>query len=247
MKTNIRRTLLAASLVLNIFMGATLLYDYLLGDSRLVVYGIVAYLVFGAIALVVVGFMREENADIRYVEIRQVPGPIQPPQPARQREIGSSPPTPAPLAKTQISRGPFRYEGYTLYSKQVKMKNNAPRDIFFFAKTAPKSGRPIAKPEGYHVGVNERTGLPFLKRGPGLDGENLTPKLVTALRPQCSALTSNSEQCRRSARAGSRYCSGHFGYQPVVLRKAEVARVDTKPHVKGARDTLPSVRHRGVN
>ncbi|MFO1534838.1 MAG: hypothetical protein ABR586_04170, partial [Thermoplasmatota archaeon] len=137
---------------------------------------------------------------------------------------------------------PFTYRGYTLYSRDVELKSGGRRTIWFFAKQEPKSGHVAAKPAGYHVGVNERTGLPFLKKGKGADGEDLTPELVQAYRPQCSALTDEGHQCRNSARHDSKYCISHFGYQPPAIAKAAAAREDTMPRVKGAPDTKPSVR-----
>ncbi|MCA1818870.1 MAG: hypothetical protein LC620_02260, partial [Halobacteriales archaeon] len=73
-------------------------------------------------------------------------------------------------------------------------------------------------------------------------GEDLTPHVEAAYRPQCSALTDDGHQCRNSARGGSKYCSSHFGYQPPAIAKAEAVREDTLPRVKDAPDTLPSVR-----
>ncbi|MFA5943989.1 MAG: hypothetical protein WC876_05940 [Candidatus Thermoplasmatota archaeon] len=139
---------------------------------------------------------------------------------------------------------PFVYNGYTLYSRKVDLKNGGARTIWFFSKRTPASGEISRKPSGFHVGVNERTGLPFLKKGGGQDGEDLTPHLVHALRPQCSALTEGDKQCRNSARADSKYCASHFGYQPPVIAKAEATRKDTRARVRGAPDTVPSVRRK---
>ncbi|HUR61636.1 MAG TPA: hypothetical protein VM286_04660 [Candidatus Thermoplasmatota archaeon] len=152
----------------------------------------------------------------------------------------------APVPQDQAEPFPFTYEGYTLYSRDVDLKNGGHRTIYFFAKHTPKSGAMAAKPAGYHVGVNERTGLPFLKKGTGADGEDLTPNLVQAYRPQCSALTDEGHQCRNSARAESKYCSSHFGYQPPAIAKAAANREDTKPRVPEAADTKPSVRRKSA-
>src|SRR5206468_1944684 len=111
-------------------------------------------------------------------------------------------------------------------------------------KTAPRSGHPAAKPAGFHVGVNERTGLPFLKKGTAADGEDVTPKIEAGYRPQCAALTDFGHQCRNSARHESKYCASHFGYQPPTMAKAAAAREDTLPRVKQAPDTVPSVRRK---
>ncbi|MEA3166266.1 MAG: hypothetical protein QOJ26_1138 [Thermoplasmata archaeon] len=155
-------------------------------------------------------------------------------------------PSPAPVAVPSLDfqedAFPFTYNGFTLYSRKVDLKNGGARTIWFFSKRIPASGEKSRKPSGFHVGVNERTGLPFLKKGGGKDGEDLTPHLEHALRPQCSALTEDGKQCRNSARADSKYCASHFGYQPPQIAKAEAARKDTLARVKGARDTVPSVR-----
>lgn len=167
-----------------------------------------------------------------------------------------------PAAKPAAT-GPFQFNGYTLYSREMELKGDGTRrTIYFFAKSQPKSGHPAPKPSGYHVGVNERTGLPFLKRGAGKDGEDLTPAAAEPdYRPQCSALTADGAQCRNSARAGSKYCGSHVGYQPKTLKgsakkiegkswspfdrltdRMSVKKADVKPRVKGAKDTKPSVR-----
>lgn len=138
--------------------------------------------------------------------------------------------------------GPFRFNDYTLYSRNVTLKNGGTRPIYFFAKSKPVSGNAIAKPTGFHVGVNERTGLPFLKRGDGPDGEDLTPALPDSYRPQCGALTDEGHQCRNSSRADSKYCASHFGYRPPVMAQAAAKREDTLPRVKEAPDTVPTVR-----
>lgn len=153
------------------------------------------------------------------------------------------PATQPPLAFTEDAF-PFVYNGYTLYSRKVDLKNGGIRTIWFFSKRTPASGEVARKPSGFHVGVNERTGLPFLKKGGGRDGEDLTPKVEHSLRPQCSALTEDGKQCRNSARHESKYCASHFGYQPPQIAKAEANRKDTQARVKGAPDTVPSVRRR---
>jgi hypothetical protein len=134
-----------------------------------------------------------------------------------------------------------------LYNRDVDLKNGGHRTIYFFAKHAPKSGSMSAKPAGFHVGVNERTGLPFLKKGKGADGEDLTPNLVQAYRPQCSALTDEGHQCRNSSRHDSKYCISHFGYQPPAIAKAAADREDTKPRVADAPDTKPTVRRKATS
>jgi len=59
----------------------------------------------------------------------------------------------------------FTYEGWTLYKRDVTLKGGRQQTIYFFSKRSPKSGTPCEKPAGYSVGVNKRTGLPYLKKG----------------------------------------------------------------------------------
>jgi predicted flap endonuclease-1-like 5' DNA nuclease len=58
----------------------------------------------------------------------------------------------------------FTHNGYTLYRREVETKAGS-RPLYFFSKGQPKSGEAAALPEGHEVGVNDRTGLPFLRRG----------------------------------------------------------------------------------
>ncbi|MEA3137151.1 MAG: basic amino acid/polyamine antiporter, family, partial [Thermoplasmata archaeon] len=61
--------------------------------------------------------------------------------------------------------GAFRHLGYTLYRRDIATKAGGSRPLYFFAKATPKSGSPAPKPDGYNVGVNDRTGLPYLTKG----------------------------------------------------------------------------------
>lgn len=58
----------------------------------------------------------------------------------------------------------FEYEGYTLHTRKVTLKGGREQQIYFFSKKEPKSGEPCEKPDGYIVGQNKRTGLPYLKK-----------------------------------------------------------------------------------
>ena len=59
---------------------------------------------------------------------------------------------------------PYQYQGWTLYSRDVKLKRGPKVTIFFFSKKKPKSGKQMdVLPAGKKVVVNKRTGLPFLK------------------------------------------------------------------------------------
>jgi hypothetical protein len=58
----------------------------------------------------------------------------------------------------------YTYEGWTLYRREVTLKGGRNQTIYFFSKRSPKSGTACDLPPGYSVGVNKRTGLPFLKK-----------------------------------------------------------------------------------
>ena len=63
------------------------------------------------------------------------------------------------------SNMPYTYQGWTLYSRAVKLKKGPTVTIYFFSKRKPKSGKPMDEmPKGRKVGVNKRTGLPFLRK-----------------------------------------------------------------------------------
>jgi hypothetical protein len=58
----------------------------------------------------------------------------------------------------------YKYEGWTLYTRNVNLKGGRQQTIYFFSKRSPKSGTPCDLPNGYAVGVNKRTSLPYLKK-----------------------------------------------------------------------------------
>ena len=58
----------------------------------------------------------------------------------------------------------FTHEGWTLYTRDVKLKGGRNQTIYFFSKKTPKSGKPCDKCDNMAVGVNKRTGLPYLKK-----------------------------------------------------------------------------------
>jgi hypothetical protein len=263
MKPAIVPTLLILCVLADIALLGVILYDYYQNASKWLnglLYAFAALVLFSAILFLLAG-RRETKTVTETVVVRETTtgptetvvvretGPVvyegmRPIPPAPIRALREHPPRRIPAAAPPVGSGiPFVYNGYTLFTKEVQLKNGGRRPIYFFSKRKPKSGRMCAKPLNYHVGVNERTGLPFLKKGGGADGEDLTPALAeAAYRPQCSALTEEGVQCRNSAREGSKYCAPHFGYQPPVLGKATVDRKDTLAHVKDAPDTKPSTR-----
>lgn len=276
------RNLLLACIFLDLALIGVVVYDYFQNDSAwiVIVLGVFAVFVVITAVLFFLAGRAEPAADPERVVVRVVeekPGetvfvpqptgdihPPIPPAPLRSTHFVAPvpPPRPAALTRHLPPEGPFKFNGYTLHKKDVKLANkNGNRTIYFFSKRKPRSGKPCAKPAGYHVGVNERTGLPFLKKGAGADGEDLTPQAEHAYRPQCSAVTADGAQCRNSARQGSKYCAPHFGYQPPtttgLAKRIEgedwsddddqtdagtVRDADTKARVKKAKDTKPSVR-----
>ena len=288
MKPTTIRTLLVLCIVLDLALVGVVLYDYFQNDSDWIVIVLAVFAVF--VVLTMILFLLagrrtgEERVVVRVVEREGTPAeaapapapvptgdvlPPIPPAPVRTTEfIPPVPPAkPRALQSAAPARtapvGPFVYKGYTLHSRSVKLANaGGTRTIYFFSKKKPKSGKPCPKPAGYHVGVNERTGLPFLKKGAGPDGEDLTPESAEAgYRPQCSAVTADGAQCRNSARGGSKYCGSHFGYQPKTAKglakaiegeawsdedkrtdAATVREADTVARVEDAPDTKPSVR-----
>lgn len=58
----------------------------------------------------------------------------------------------------------YMYEGWTLYKREVTLKGGRKQTIYYFSKRMPKSGTACDLPPGYGVGVNKRTGLPYLKK-----------------------------------------------------------------------------------
>lgn len=236
MKRNTIRNLLMLAFLINIVFLVFVILDYTQWKSAHIVPLFVGWGAFIVIALLFGLFVRadDELPASRTVEFVPV---------ARVAPMAAAP------ARAPEPTGPFVYNGYTLFSRDMKLKGDKKmRTIYFFSKHKPKSGVAVPKPAGYHVGVNERTGLPFLKKGVGMEGEDLTPVIEAKPMPQCSAITEDGKQCRNSARHESKYCASHFGYQPQeakTIRKATgapVASADTKPRWGRAKDTKPSTR-----
>lgn len=243
MNDQTNRGLLVAALSTNCLFLVLALLDYSAWESQYQWPIFVAWAFL--IVLQVVLALAASGVRVEVVQERRVERAVAP-TPAPVVRVVAPASTPGPAKVAPMEPFPFTYNGYTLYTRGVELKNGGERAIWFFSKRTPASGKPAAKPAGFHVGVNERTGLPFLKRGTGRDGEDLTPAIEHALRPQCSALTEDDKQCRNSARADSKYCASHFGYQPPVISKAEVSRTDTTARVRGAPDTKPSARKRSL-
>ena len=69
--------------------------------------------------------------------------------------------------EAEHGNGPYKHNGYTLHTREVTFKSGHTQRIYFFCTTGkkPKSGVPCDKPDNMVVGVNKRTGLPYLKKG----------------------------------------------------------------------------------
>ena len=50
--------------------------------------------------------------------------------------------------------------------KEIKTANGKMRTIHFFSKKKPDDGEPVPLPEDFEVQVNQKTGLPYLKKKP---------------------------------------------------------------------------------
>lgn len=59
---------------------------------------------------------------------------------------------------------PYKYGEYTLYTKEVELRGGRKQKIYFFSKKEQEDATPAPLPEGYEVKVNDKTGLPFLKK-----------------------------------------------------------------------------------
>jgi hypothetical protein len=80
-------------------------------------------------------------------------------------EVGINPRTKMPYLQKIGKPKVFTYGDYTLYTRKIKLKNvNRELDMYFFSPHKPKSGSPCAKPDGYELGVNSKTGLPYLRK-----------------------------------------------------------------------------------
>jgi hypothetical protein len=79
-------------------------------------------------------------------------------------EIGINDRSKMPYLKKIGKQKPYKVGAYTLYKKDVKLKNGNIVTIHFFSRKKPKSGKPTIKPEGYEVKFNSRSNLPLLKK-----------------------------------------------------------------------------------
>jgi DNA-binding protein HU-beta len=121
-----------------------------------------------------------------------------------------------------------------------------------FGRTTPEAAPVKAKPAKVKVAkpvtpAKKTAPKPAAKKGPAKAAAKAPAKKAPAKaakkehRPQCSAVTKAGDQCKSSAREGSKNCGSHKGYKPTA--KAVVAKAkDTKPAAKKAADTKPTAR-----
>ncbi len=58
----------------------------------------------------------------------------------------------------------YTHNGWTLFTRPVTLRGGMTQQIYYFSKHKPKSGKPTDMPKGYKVGVNKKTGLPYLAK-----------------------------------------------------------------------------------
>lgn len=58
----------------------------------------------------------------------------------------------------------YEKDGYRLYRRTVTLRGGHTQTIYFFSKREPLSAEASDLPRGYRVGVNAKTGLPYLKK-----------------------------------------------------------------------------------
>ena len=60
----------------------------------------------------------------------------------------------------------YKFEGWTLYCRDVRLKGGKNQRIYFFSKKKPKSGTPCDMPDGFIVKKINNTGsnMPYLRR-----------------------------------------------------------------------------------
>jgi hypothetical protein len=57
----------------------------------------------------------------------------------------------------------YIHNGYRLFKRDVTLRGGKTITIFFFSKKLPKSGTPCELPTDKVVGVNKKSGLPYLQ------------------------------------------------------------------------------------
>lgn len=121
-----------------------------------------------------------------------------------------------------------------IFSKIFKRQAATGPETVVPAKNAAK---PAAKPAAKKAPAKKAAVKPAAKAAAKAPAEK-------KYQPQCSALTGGGDQCRNSARAGSKYCGSHKGYQPPSAKNVQ-AKKDTAPVSKKAADTKPGEKAEG--
>ncbi len=62
------------------------------------------------------------------------------------------------------NHSPYPYAGYRLYRKHLRIGGKEIRTVHFFSKDVPEESEPASLPDGYTVQVNEKTGVPYIKK-----------------------------------------------------------------------------------
>lgn len=90
---------------------------------------------------------------------------------------------------------PFKYNDYTLYKKTVTLLSGKTLTIFFFSSGKPKSGEQCPKPDGYIVGINPRSKMPYLKKeSNGKTIKTSTTKLISSEEKEQKTSTTSSRK-----------------------------------------------------
>lgn len=63
-----------------------------------------------------------------------------------------------------INEKPYQRGEYTLYTKEAVLRGDRKQRIYFFSKKDQEDAIAIPLPEGFRVGINKKTGLPYLKK-----------------------------------------------------------------------------------
>jgi hypothetical protein len=56
------------------------------------------------------------------------------------------------------------YQEYTLYKRETGKQSRRKTTIHFFSREKPNQGHPTQLPDGYQIEVNDKTGIPYLKK-----------------------------------------------------------------------------------
>jgi hypothetical protein len=56
------------------------------------------------------------------------------------------------------------YKDYTLYKRETRKPDGKKSTIHYFTKSKPDKGHPSPLPEGYHIALNKKTGVPYVKK-----------------------------------------------------------------------------------